>query len=148
MTTNPKRTHHCQHCLESSLVPLDGPCLDCLVVGHTVGDCEMCELERQDRYRPAMYEIEDILRLMPPTEYKLRRMLAFAYSGVCLYGDDGELQDNARLPYIDYIRDSADEIGEKIKARNEMTLAMDETHQQLLMQCLAKSAESGSNILD
>jgi len=49
-------------------------------------------------------------------ESELRRMLAFAYSGTNLYGDDGELQDG-RLPMIDYIRDSVTDIRNKIDER-------------------------------
>ena len=46
-----------------------------------------------------------------------RRLLALNYSGIHLYGDDGELQDN-RLPImIDFVRDSAQEIEKKISDR-------------------------------
>lgn len=47
----------------------------------------------------------------------LRYMLAIAYSGSNLYGDDGELQDN-RLPHmIDFKRDSTQEIRNKMEQR-------------------------------
>lgn len=46
----------------------------------------------------------------------LRRLLAFSYSGMHLYGDDGELQDG-RFPSIDYVRDSVHDIEKKIYQR-------------------------------
>jgi hypothetical protein len=56
-------------------------------------------------------------------EQTLRRLLAFAYSGDHLYGDDGELQDS-RLPFpIDFVRDSVTEIESKISQRGTWTLA-------------------------
>jgi hypothetical protein len=54
---------------------------------------------------------------------RLRRMLAFAYSGANLYTDDGELQDNARQPYIDFLRDSPEQI--KAKMRDRALAALD-----------------------
>ena len=48
---------------------------------------------------------------------ELRRMLAFAYSGVFLYCDDGELQDNRTKPIIDFRRDSFHEIKRKMGVR-------------------------------
>lgn len=48
---------------------------------------------------------------------KLRRLLAIAYSGAKLYGDNGELQDNSEFPFIDFARDSADEIEAALRAR-------------------------------
>lgn len=53
---------------------------------------------------------------MTSDELELRRMLAFAYSGHHLYGDDGELQDS-RFPMIDYMRDSVKDIQNKITQR-------------------------------
>jgi hypothetical protein len=44
-------------------------------------------------------------------------MLAHAYSGSKLYGDDGELQDNSEYPFIDYLRDPVDRIQESIHSR-------------------------------
>ena len=57
-------------------------------------------------------------------ERRLRRMLAFAYSGPGeLYGDDGELQNSAELPIIDFNRDSVLEIERKITERGNRRLA-------------------------
>jgi hypothetical protein len=55
-------------------------------------------------------------------ERTLRRLLAFAYSGSNLYGDDGELQDG-RFPMIDYLRDSVADIERKIHERGMKLLA-------------------------
>lgn len=53
----------------------------------------------------------------------LRRMLAHAYAGEHLYGDDGELQDG-RLPFpIDFVRDSVQQIERKIHERGMYQLA-------------------------
>ena len=53
---------------------------------------------------------------MTDDEQCLRQMLALAYSGHHLYCDDGELQDN-RWPLIDFMRDSVQEIQNKISER-------------------------------
>lgn len=54
---------------------------------------------------------------MTEDERAWREGWAFAYSGAAhLYGDDGELQDN-RWPPIDWMRDSAIEIRNKIRER-------------------------------
>lgn len=59
---------------------------------------------------------------MSPAEHELRRMLAFAYSGSHLYGDDGELHDS-RFPFpIDYMRNSIDQIRTQIHNRGMATL--------------------------
>lgn len=44
----------------------------------------------------------------------LRRMLACRVAGASLYVDDGELQDNTVLPFIDFRRDSVEEIERKL----------------------------------
>ena len=44
----------------------------------------------------------------------LRSMLAHRVAGYHLYTDDGELQDNSSLPYIDLKRDPVDLIAEKL----------------------------------
>lgn len=46
-----------------------------------------------------------------------RRMLALSYSGSGLYHDDGELHDNSADPFIDFWRDTAEEIEDKIQTR-------------------------------
>jgi hypothetical protein len=47
-----------------------------------------------------------------------RRLLALSYSGAGnLYHDDGELQDSSSVPLIDFRRDSAEEIEDKIQQR-------------------------------
>ena len=63
-------------------------------------------------------------------ETKLRESLAFAYSGVGnLYRDDGELSDAAKLPCIDYRRDTVDEIVAKIRQRGEQALTQGADHE-------------------
>lgn len=47
-----------------------------------------------------------------------REMLAFNLGGANLYCDDGELQDASERPFIDWKRDSAQEIQDKISQRN------------------------------
>jgi hypothetical protein len=50
----------------------------------------------------------------------LRRLLAIRVTGVSkLYVDDGELQDNSELPAIDFKRDSADLIQQKLVERSQ-----------------------------
>lgn len=51
-------------------------------------------------------------------EYSLRLMLCMAYAGANAYMDDGELQDNSRTPFIDFLRDPPNVIQRKIIERN------------------------------
>jgi hypothetical protein len=51
-------------------------------------------------------------------EFGLRLMLCIVYAGSGAYTDDGEMQDNDRLPFIDFRRDTAAEIQRKIIQRN------------------------------
>jgi len=50
-------------------------------------------------------------------EKKLRRMLCVAYSGTAAYMDDGEASDARAHPFIDFMRDSVDEIQAKMRER-------------------------------
>lgn len=50
---------------------------------------------------------------------ELRKMLAVAFAGAALYGDDGELQDNTQQPFIDWKRDSLKDIKAKLQTRAE-----------------------------
>jgi len=59
----------------------------------------------------------------PEVERKLRRLLAIRVSGAALYGDDGELQDSSVRPFIDFLRDSPDEISAKLIERNYAALS-------------------------
>lgn len=47
----------------------------------------------------------------------LRRLLAVRVAGAMLYADDGELQDCSALPHIDFKRDCASCIEQKLQAR-------------------------------
>jgi len=61
---------------------------------------------------------------MAEEEKAWRQGWAFAYSGIAhLYSDDGELQDNYHHPTIDWMRDSAVTISEKIRARAMASIA-------------------------
>lgn len=68
-------------------------------------------------------DINEIIRLREDVEkYKkdnkqLRIMLAVSYGGPLLYSDDGELQDNRMLPYIDFVRDTPETISKKFTER-------------------------------
>lgn len=55
-------------------------------------------------------EVADIAK----ENYNLRALLAFAYSGAGLYTDDGELQDGSSFTFIDFKRDSIEELREKM----------------------------------
>ena len=59
----------------------------------------------------------------PEVERKLRRLLAIRVAGAALYGDDGELQDNSVRPFIDFLRDSPDEISAKLMERSYAALS-------------------------
>lgn len=80
------------------------------LVNHWAGEARRLESAHETRGQ----RIQD--------ERTLRRLLAFAYSGSALYGDDGELQDG-RHPMIDYVRDSVADIERKIHERGMATLA-------------------------
>lgn len=62
--------------------------------------------------------------LMPMSddEITLRELLAYAYAGASLYADDGELQDSRRAPFIDFLRDSPDDIAAKMRQRGKAAL--------------------------
>ena len=56
------------------------------------------------------------------TERELRRMLCIAQAGFSAYMDDGEASDCACLPFIDYMRDTPEQIREKrLKRTNPPT---------------------------
>ena len=65
-------------------------------------------------------------RIAAPGMVKLRSLLAASYAGAMLYNDDGELQDNREQPFIDFLRDSPDEIERKMSERglNSMNRAL------------------------
>jgi hypothetical protein len=53
----------------------------------------------------------------PRAEQVLRRLLAYRCAGSLLYADDGELQDSTARPWIDFKRDSVDNIETKLGER-------------------------------
>lgn len=55
-------------------------------------------------------------------EILLRRILATVYCGILLYADDDELQDNTVHPHIDFNRDSASIILQKIQQRGQNSI--------------------------
>ena len=59
---------------------------------------------------------------MSDDEITLRELLAYAYAGASLYADDGELQDSRRIPFIDFLRDSPDDIAAKMRQRGKTAL--------------------------
>lgn len=50
-------------------------------------------------------------------ELQLRLLLGLRVAGAALYTDEGEMQDLSAWPHIDFRRDSAAEIGEKLAQR-------------------------------
>lgn len=54
---------------------------------------------------------------------RLRERLAYTYSGALLYCDDGELQDNRCVPFIDFSNDTIDDIEAKMRDRSIRQLA-------------------------
>jgi hypothetical protein len=50
-------------------------------------------------------------------ERALRRMLCICYAGHAAYMDDGEMQDNRAIPFIDFLRDGPGEIHAKMQER-------------------------------
>jgi len=90
----------------------------------------MVQYIRADRFE-AIYATERAAREQTEAERNaavadgsiLRELLALAYSGFDnLYTDDGELVDNSTHPYIDYGRDSAETLREKIQERGRAKL--------------------------
>ncbi len=56
--------------------------------------------------------------MIPEQENKqFRIMLALAHAGLSLYSDDGELQDSRAHPWIDWKRDSCEDIQQKLLER-------------------------------
>lgn len=56
-------------------------------------------------------------------ERQWRELLAIRVAGPMLYTDDGELSDATAVPYIDFLRDSADTIARKLADRSRAALA-------------------------
>lgn len=52
-----------------------------------------------------------------------RELIAWACAGTTLYADDGELQDNSQKPFIDFRRDTIEEIKHKIQVRGNTAYA-------------------------
>jgi hypothetical protein len=82
--------------------------------------------------------------LMPKSddEITLRELLAYAYAGASLYTDDGELQDSRRHPFIDFLRDSPDDIAAKMRQRGKAALDAAGGEQKILSDS-ARRAEIG-----
>ena len=61
--------------------------------------------------------------------FRLRKWMAVRCSGASdLYHEDGELQDNRVHPFIDYKRDSVDEIIDKMAQRAEAARGASDAH--------------------
>jgi hypothetical protein len=52
----------------------------------------------------------------------LRRLLWIAHSHGIGYGDDGEMQDCSRIPFIDFKRNTVADIETKILMRNQAAI--------------------------
>lgn len=76
------------------------------------------------RYVAEYLEANPTKRPQTPTSenWLLRQMLALRVGGPHLYTDDGELQDNSEHPAIDFKRDSAELIRQKLIQRAERKL--------------------------
>lgn len=59
----------------------------------------------------------EVIKSMPVTEYKLRRLLARAVGSSTMRVEDGEFLDLMPDPPIDFLRDSPDDIEKAIIAR-------------------------------
>jgi hypothetical protein len=57
-------------------------------------------------------------------EQVLRRLLAYRVAGALLYTDGGELQDSTFYPYVDFKRDSVDEIERKLGERTRASIKL------------------------
>jgi len=79
------------------------------VADELYADPEIATLKQQ------LAEAQSGNRTLDAEVIELRRLLAFAH-GVT-YCDDGELQDASAKPFIDYSRDTVDEIKSKIYKR-------------------------------
>jgi hypothetical protein len=85
-------------------------------------------------------------------EDRLRIVLANVYCPVVLYSDDGELQDNRAHPTIDFKRDTAEEIVEKMKLRTiaaistNVVQAAEKIVQPQLAVTVSKMSESNGNV--
>lgn len=73
--------------------------------------------EQNDAVQPTLNEPLGVSEQLQPSDGAWREGWANAYSGANLYIGGGELQDNAMLPFIDWRRDSADDIRRKIVER-------------------------------
>lgn len=62
--------------------------------------------------------------MQPKARYEkiLRKLLAVRVAGAFGYYDDGELQDSTTAPFIDFLRDSPEEIERKLIERSKINL--------------------------
>lgn len=68
--------------------------------------------------RTASVYFDDEIESIKRDNRHLRRLLALAYSGFGnLYGDDDQLTDTSRMPYIDYVNDTVDKIEQSFHQR-------------------------------
>ena len=81
----------------------------CVIFAAKIAEMVRAELAKPDA-RPAPAEPQ-------MAERGLRELLAYRFSGALLYHDDGELQDNSARPFIDFLRDSAETIKQKLMER-------------------------------
>ena len=85
------------------------------------------ELESQaatiDRLTSELDEARAVVERLRGDDWTLRMLLAIRVAGAGLYRDDGELQDNTAWPLIDFKRDPASVIRDKIYKRGEAAIA-------------------------
>lgn len=75
------------------------------------------DFKTESQLRAEINGVWSMLRQAEDDNKKLRRLLAIRVSGAMLYADDGELQCNKELPFIDFKRDSSAEIERKLIER-------------------------------
>jgi hypothetical protein len=93
-----------------------------LVLDH-VAAARNSNLHKMDEaYREIRARLEGLVR----DNRVLRVTLALQVSGTNLYGDDGELSDCSEHPFIDYKRDSLQEIGLKLRERSTRRASLGE----------------------
>lgn len=105
---------------------------------------QLCDLPGQCRSEGKCHHPTDGGR-QSETERKLRALLAINYSGAKLYGDDGELSDSSVMPFIDFLRDTPDEIERNIieRSRNRLAEETEKYSRMVALECLISAAKSG-----
>lgn len=102
---------------EASVATLNANVVRLLKERDDARDAQLMATQAADSWKESAKALEAQRDKLGEDSKELRRMVAFAHTNGRLYFDDGELQDTTAHPFIDWKRDSIEEIKEKLAER-------------------------------